>query len=394
MLTQQKIGQPMAWIQLTTVKGDPGTAPKKTGQSVTIVNNHAVVAVTFDREIPGNVTASINGGTVTAEGGASTLYFPVWDLSYSTNYTLNIAAGAATDSYSNSTTEAIEIAVNVPAKAAVTQAIYDYVVSTASEFTEALAAVNESNKAAGAARKVIFVKNGDYDFGSTEQSLKAYNVSIIGESKAGVILHGLRSDIANPILNVNNTGGNYFQDFTIRNDKDFGHSTRVGVGVAISGGKKAIFKNISMESQQDTQVTGERAYYVGGDIYGAVDFICGGGDHYYDQCNLIITNGTWITAPNTSPSVKWGYVFQNCTIDKYVGTEYTFDADDKFYLGRAWQNEPRVSFLNTRMNVQPKAVGWDNWSELNSQHQRYYALLGCRQRCSLLRYLQGRCILC
>ena len=359
------------WYELTVAYSDPGTAPIKKSQNVTIVNNHAVVAVTFDRVIKEDVNATINETSVTAEGGAATLYFPIWDLSYSTNYTLTIPADAVEDNYGNKNASAIEIAVNVPAKAAVTQATYDYVVSTASEFTAALAAVNESNKASGATRKVIFVKNGDYDFGTTGQSLKAYNVSIIGESKAGVILHGLRSDIANPILNVNNTGGNYFQDFTIRNDKDFGHSERVGVGVAISGGKKAVFKNISMESQQDTQVTGERAYYVGCDIYGAVDFICGGGDHYYDQCNLIITNGTWITAPNTNPSVKWGYVFQNCTIDKYVGTEYTFDADDKFYLGRAWQNEPRVSFLNTCMKVQPKAVGWDDWGELNTHFVEY-----------------------
>jgi len=370
VLTQQKKGQPMAWIQLTTVKSNPGTAPVKTAESVTVVNNHAVVAVTFDREISNNVTATINGGSVTAEGGASTLYFPVWDLSYSTNYTLTIPAEAVEDNYGNKNASAIEIAVNVPAKTAVTQAAYDYVVSTAGEFTSALAAVNESNKSANATRKVIFVRNGDYDFEGVGQSLKAYNVSIIGESKSGVILHGNRADIKNPILDVNNTGGNYFQDFTVRNDKDFDKSEREGVGVALSGGKKAIFKNISMESQQDTQVSGERAYYINCDIYGAVDFICGGGDHFYDQCNLIITNSAFITAPSTNPSTKWGYVFSGCTIDKYVGS-YTYEADGNYSLGRAWQNEPRSTFLNTKMNVQPQSTGWANWGELPTHFYEY-----------------------
>jgi hypothetical protein len=125
VLTQAKSGQPMAWIQLTVEKQNPGTAPVKTAENVTVVNNHAVVAVTFDREIANDVTATINGGSVTAEGGAATLYFPVWNLSYSTNYTLSIAAGAVQDAYGNTNSAAIEIAVNTSATAVVEKKTYD-----------------------------------------------------------------------------------------------------------------------------------------------------------------------------------------------------------------------------------------------------------------------------
>lgn len=210
------------------------------------------------------------------KGGSAKLYFPIWNLEYSKKYTFTIAAGAAKDNYGNSNTEAINIEVEVGDKPKVEAAVYDYVVPTAEEFSAAIVAVNETNKQKDAARKVIFVKNGDYDFGSTEQNLKAYNVSIIGESMDGVLLHGLRSDISNPILQINNTGG-----------------------------KQAVFKHIAMQSQQDTQVTGESGY---------------------------------ITAPATSPLLKWGYVFQGCTINGYKGS-YTYTSG--YTLGRPWQNEPR-----------------------------------------------------
>lgn len=197
-------------------------------------------------------------------------------------YTLKFAIAEAS-SYAGNwgklafyTTDAINIEVEVGDKPKVEAAVYDYVVSTAEEFSAAIVAVNETNKQKDAARKVIFVKNGGYDFGSTEQNLKAYNVSIIEESMDGVLLHGLRSDISNPILQINNTGG-----------------------------KQAVFKHIAMQSQQDTQVTGESGY---------------------------------ITAPATSPLLKWGYVFQGCTINGYKGS-YTYTSG--YTLGRPWQNEPR-----------------------------------------------------
>ncbi|MBP1541162.1 MAG: hypothetical protein ILA25_03210 [Prevotella sp.] len=374
VLTQQKSGQPMAWIQLTTVKQNPGTAPVKTAESVTVVNNHAVVAVTFDREIANNVTATINGGTVTAEGGSAVLYFPIWNLNYSTNYTLAIDAGAAIDSYGNGTTTAIEITVSVPAKTAVEQKTYDYVVSTADELKAAIAAIDATNTSATAERKIVFLKDGTYDLGSTGtntiQWVNAHNISLIGESKEGVIICGASRDISNPVLNIRKGSGQYLQDLTVRNLTDFDQSERAGVSVAVYGGNKAIFKNVAMQAQQDTQVTGERAYHVGCDFYGAVDFLCGGGDNYYDQCNFYITNAGYITAPSTSTANKWGYVMQQCTINKYEGS-YTYEADGNFSLGRPWQNEPRNYWLNTTMNVQPSAAGWGGMGTLPTHFYEY-----------------------
>jgi beta-glucosidase len=373
-----KKGQPMCWIQLTIAKQNPGTAPVKTAEKVSVVNNHAVVAVTFDREIANDIQATINNTTVTAEGGSTTLFFPVWGLSYSTNYDLHIAAGAVTDNYGNSTTEAIQVAFNVPAKVAVEQKAYDYVVSTADELKAAIDAIDATNTSAAATRKIIFLKNGTYNLGGdgssqTVQWVNAHNISFIGESKNGVIICGNSADISNPVLNIRYGSGQYMQDLTVRNLRDFDQAQRVGVSVAVYGGNKAIFKNVAMQAQQDTQVTGERSYAVDCDFYGAVDFLCGGGDHYYDQCHFYITNSGYITAPSTSSANKWGYVMQNCTIDKYVGS-YTYEADGKFTLGRPWQGEPRNYWLNTTMNVKPSADGWSGMGTLKTHFYEYNSI--------------------
>ena len=375
VLTQQKKGQPMAWIQLTTVKQNPGTAPAKTAEVVTVVRNHAVVAVTFDREIPNDVTATINNTQVTAEGGSAVLYFPVWGLDYSTDYTLSIAAGAVTDAYDNTNTEAIEIAVSTSAKPTVQKATYDYVVSTADELKAAISAIDATNTSAAAERKIIFLKNGTYNLGgdgsaNTVQWINAHNYSLIGESKEGVIICGNSADISNPVLNIRYGSGQYMQDLTVRNLKDFDSQERKGVSVAVYGGNHAIFKNVAMQAQQDTQVTGESGYYINCDFYGAVDFLCGGGDHFYDQCNFYVTNSGYITAPSTSAANKWGYVMQNCTIDKYVGS-YTYEADGHFTLGRPWQGEPRNYWLNTTMKAQPSADGWSGMGNLVTHFYEY-----------------------
>lgn len=371
-------GQPMCWIQLTIAKQDPETAPAKTAETVNVVNNHAVVAVTFDREIAGTVEATINNTTVTAEGGSTTLLFPVWGLSYETNYSLHIAAGAVTDTYGNSTTEAIAVAVNVPAKVAVEQKPYDYVVSTADELKTAIAAIDATNTTAAAGRKVIFLKNGDYDLGNLVgqgkscAQLKCYNVSLVGESRDGVIIHGETDGISNPILNLRDRTGFYLQDLTVRNDHDYGNGLfNGGVAVAIYGGDKTVMKRVRMLSNQDTQVTGHRAYFEDCAIHGTVDFICGGGDNFYQNCDLVLENrgGDVIAAPSTNASHKWGYVFQECTIKAVDGA--TAVTDGSWNLGRPWQNEPRVYYLNTTMQVLPSDNGWTNMSNLPTHFYEY-----------------------
>ena len=373
----QRTGQPLGWFQLTTTHEAPDTAPVKTAESVTINDNDAVVALTFDRVIANDVTATIGGNTVTAQGGAATLYFPIWDLAYGTNNKLTIAAGAVKDTYNNATKTDIEVAVNIPVKEAVNMAEYDYVVSTIEELTKAIDSVNASNTSATAARKIIFLKNGDYDLGEAVGKgislarITGYNVSLIGESRDGVIIHGKTDGISNPVLNLRDRSGFYLQDLTVRNDYDYGLEVLKGVAVAIYGGDKTIMKNVRMLSNQDTQVTGHRAYFEDCDIHGTVDFICGAGDNYYYRTDLVLENrkGNVVAAPSTNASQRWGYVFDHCTIKPMEGA--TAVTDSSYYLGRPWQNEPRANFLHTTMEVLPAAAGWTSMSTLPTHFYEY-----------------------
>ncbi|MBQ6681216.1 MAG: hypothetical protein IJM78_03190 [Prevotella sp.] len=385
VLTQQKSGQPMAWIQLVVVKQNPGTAPQKTAEVVNVVNNHAVVTLTFDREIPGDVVATINNTTVTAEGGSAVLVFPIWNLAYSTNYTMTIAANAVTDNYGNKNAAAIEVAVNTSAKPAVSKAAYDYVVSNASELDAALEALKTSNRTASATRKTVFLKNGNYTYGTLEGSYQynvslkidnwnnVYNVSLIGESKEGVVIEGTTDGITSSTLNLGNGTGIYVQDMTIRNNYDYPNANK-GVSVAVTGGNKAVLKNVAMQACQDTYVTGQRTYLENCDIYGTVDFICGGGNIFFNQCDLILLNRAHnvIVAPNTTADTKWGYVFQGCTIKAVEGATAVVDKD--WDLGRPWQNEPRTYFLNTKMEVLPSDNGWKSMGTLPTHFYEYNSM--------------------
>jgi len=358
--------QPYAQFYIILEKTNPGTAPEVKTSSAKVINNHAMVSVSFDREMA-ITTTTFNGAEVTA-GGGTTLTFGLADLSYSTDYTFTIPAGTASDLFGNTNATDITVAFSVGEQAAVEKKPYDYVVGNAEEFTAAIKAIGSSTSA-NLERVVIFMKNGDYDFGeNNEQRVSRGNVSLIGQSRDGVIIHGTRTGISNPILNIRDRQGFYLQDFTARNDLDFG-TARKGVGVAIYGGNKSIFKNICMQSQQDTQVTGERSYYDHCTIQGTVDFICGGGNHFYDSCELVLEGaGAVIAAPATTKTAKYGYVFSHCTISP---NENATIADGGYSLARPWQNEPRTYYLYTKMNVKPTNNGYAGMSGLITHFYEY-----------------------
>lgn len=376
-----KQGQPFAWLQLITKETTDGN-PTIVAQNATVVDNHAVISLQFDREVK-DMTTTFNGKTYTAEGGSSAVYFQLWDLDYSHDYTFTVDKAAIVDNNGKTATADVNIAFSTAAKPAVAMAAYDYVVGNAEELDAAIAALAESNKTADAPRKTVFLKNGNYTYGTLTGSYKhnvslkidnwnnIHNVSLIGESKEGVIIEGTTDGITSSTIDLGNGVGNYLQDLTIRNNYDFRAETLKGVSVAVTGGNKTVLKNIAMQASQDTYVTGSRTYLEDCDIYGTTDFICGGGDIYFERCNLILGNksGNVITAPSTSPDLKWGYVFQNCVVDADKGAD---NATDKSYnLGRPWQNEPRAYFLNTTMNVLCSDAGWTKMSNLPTHFYEY-----------------------
>ncbi|MDE6125772.1 MAG: hypothetical protein K2G30_02345 [Muribaculaceae bacterium] len=344
--------QPVTWFELLVeeqkLQGEPTVQNASNTQVDT--KNHCVVTFDFGRKMAAGI-AEYNGRTVKADGGTTALKFSLWDLAWDAETVLTIPAGGASDVDGNTNSEAITYTVKVAAEPTTVDPVEAVTyVANADELKAAVAAVNESNKSADAPRHVIFLKNGDYDLGTSTAEApilhlnRAYNVSIIGESRDGVVVRGTIAGISNPLFSVRYSTNTYLENFTIKNEL----GVDGGVGVALYGGNRDVLVNMTLLGYQDTYVTGEQGYHFNCEIHGSVDYICGGGNHYFDHCTFVNDReGAVICAPSTGASAKWGYVFQNCTVKGYG-----------YDLGRPWQNEPRAYFLNTTMETIANEGGW------------------------------------
>ena len=365
--------QPVMWFEFVYEIYVPSDAPKMLKSSTTDLTgkNHTVVSFNFNREIEA-AEVEFNGSKAASHVIGTTLNFPLWDLDYDTEYTFTLPAGSVKDTYGNVTAEDYSITFTTGSENYVEAHDADRFirVSNVDELRAAVDGLAATNGASDSPATIIFMANGDYDLGTDDATAhldinKVYNVSLIGQSQEGVLIHGTRTGISNPVLSTRHSNNIYMENFTLRNDLDFGKPERVGVGVAHYGGNLDLMKNVTLQSIQDTQVTGERGYYYNVTIHGNVDYICGGGDHFYDNCTLVQEGeGGYITAPATSAANKHGYVFYNCTIK----------GDDNYYLGRPWQNEPRCYWINTTMLATPKSEGWGPMSNLPTHFYEYNSM--------------------
>ncbi|MDE6511269.1 MAG: hypothetical protein K2L00_04140, partial [Muribaculaceae bacterium] len=369
VITFEGGSQPVAWFEFIYETVVPEDAPvlEKTFATSVEDRNHAVVSFQFNRAVNGTAI-TVNGKEVTAYGGTTTLSFPLWDLPYNSDVEVTIPAGAVSDTYGNHTDKAYThvLSVGSPAVAAPIPEERFVVANNVEKLRAAVEALKTSNCKRDDPQTVIFLPNGDYDLEGMALGINnVYNVALIGESQEGVVIHGLQTGISNPVVSTRYSANILIENLTIRNDLDFGKADRVGVGVAHYGGELDILKNVSLQSIQDTEVTGERGYWNNVTIHGSVDYICGGGDHFFDHCTLMHEKaGGYITAPATSASNKYGYVFHTCTIDG-VGP---------YDLGRPWQNEPRTFFLYTTMNVLPNEGGWGPMGNLPTHFYEFNSM--------------------
>ncbi len=203
----------------------------------------------------------------------------------------------------------------------------------------------------------IFLPNGIYDLGETVLTpISKNNISIIGQSMEGTIIKNApdfhKEGIGTTATFLITATGTYFQDLTIQNALDYYAAIAAGLegGRAVvlqDKGTQTICKNVKLLSYQDTYYsnkTGGVYYFEDCEIHGTVDFICGGGNAYFknnllycEKRNLNGSGSDALTASNAEASDN-GYVFDGCTIKSECPT---------VSLGRAWNNTPQVSFVNT-----------------------------------------------
>lgn len=274
-------------------------------------------------------------------------------------YTLTFAAGAYLHSLS---------IVNMTEPAYAQEGNwYTVKAGDASSFLTTLEIVNAANAAADAPRSYIFLPNGTYDLGDKcLTQISGNNISIIGESMNNTVIVN-KPEIENEgigttatLLNLSNNL--YLQDLTLKDALDYYKTGSAGRAVCLQDrGTQTICKNVKMLSYQDTYYSNEpngkgQFYFEDSEIHGTVDYICGGGDVYFNRVLFVNesrkegekSGEDVIAAPNSKS--EWGYIFKDCTIENKAKA---------FSLGRSWNNITRLTWLNTTINQKDEILNDD-----------------------------------
>ena len=223
-------------------------------------------------------------------------------------------------------------------------------------FISALETANGANAAADAPRSYIFLPNGTYDLGEAcLTTISGNNISLIGESMdKTIIVNKPEIEGIGVTATILNTGKNlYIQDLTLQNAYDYYNAKDAGRAICLQDrGSQTICKKVKMLSYQDTYYSNDpqgkgQYYFEDSEIHGTVDYICGGGDAYFNRVLLVNesrnasgkSGDDVIAAPNSKS--EWGYIFKDCTIENKAA---------RFSLGRSWDNITRLTWLNTTIN--------------------------------------------
>lgn len=224
---------------------------------------------------------------------------------------------------------------------------------------------NATSSSAG--RTYVFVPDGTYDLGNAVLTpVSGNNISIIGQSMENtIIVNEAEQEGIGVSATFLVTGENtYFQDLTLKNAYDYYQPGFAGRAVVLQDkGRRTICKNVRMLSYQDTYYSNSNSqfYFETSDIHGTVDFICGGGDVFFNKCTLTVeprnadgTGECTITAPSTDVAggCKYGYIFSGCSVDSKA---------EKFNYGRAWNDKPRCAYVNTTL-LQPEKLNDNRWT--------------------------------
>jgi len=358
------------------------------------------ITITFDEKIesgPVNGLCTLNGEPLTAEWSSRSVSFGYSNLAYNTQYTFQMPAGFVQDKSGNVYGEALTVSFTTMDRPVVAKALYDHVVSTTEELSAAIAAANSRQDKS--ARYRIFIKKGTYklptgamkhyvhkgsdgtvywegDLPDPITYIKAANISFIGEDRAAtVITQDITNDddmlfqgqfgkahkyeeIANSaVLQLEGAAtGIYLQDVTIRS----GIGDALGRNLAVHDkSTRTIYKNTLLYGYQDTWTSNNDQglyYFEDGQVRGRTDYLCGKGDAYFRGLELLQIASGYAAVPSTPKSVGW--VFKDCLFSADGS-----GVDGTYTLGRPWgKGTPVAVFIDTRMNVAPKAEGWSEMS--------------------------------
>uniref|UniRef100_A0A803PW85 pectinesterase n=1 Tax=Cannabis sativa TaxID=3483 RepID=A0A803PW85_CANSA len=142
---------------------------------------------------------------------------------------------------------------------------------------------------------------------------------------------------------------------------------------AMIAADKASFYRCGFISLQDTLSDAHgRHYFESCHIQGAIDFIWGDAQSFYQSCSLEVTGSriglSYITAQGrNSESDMGGFVFNGCKIF----------GNGEALLGRAYRAYATVLYYNTYMDNIISPQGWDAWFNTGHESLITFAEVGC-----------------
>ncbi|MDR1882700.1 MAG: pectin esterase [Prevotella sp.] len=237
------------------------------------------------------------------------------------------------------------------------------------DFRNIQEAINSIRTADPGGTITIYIKNGVYK----EKLIippHITNIRLTGEDRDKTVIN--YDDHAN--INKMGTfktytfllGGNdiVLENLTIENS-----SEELGQAVALHiEGDRVILRNCRLLGRQDTLYAGRdgaRQYFENCYIEGTTDFIFGPSTAWFEGCAIHCKKNSYITAANTPEKVKYGYIFNNCTVTMAEGITSVF-------LGRPWRAYAMTLFMNCILPKGIKPEGWDNWRNADNEKTARY----------------------
>nr|XP_018261327.1 uncharacterized protein I303_05764 [Kwoniella dejecticola CBS 10117]OBR83485.1 hypothetical protein I303_05764 [Kwoniella dejecticola CBS 10117] len=183
------------------------------------------------------------------------------------------------------------------------------------------------------------------------------NASLVGAGPTGAPLQPLFGNSDFRMYNVDIANRAYTAG-------DTGPSAALFVSYA-----NASFYECTFSSYQDTLYVGRNgsAVFVGGEVVGTTDFIYGFGTAYFENTTLSSRNTggglvAWKGSEEFYGPDTFGAYFNNSRVVKAADANATLDLTGTRALGRPWNNQSRVVFMNTYMSDIVLPQGFIEWS--------------------------------
>lgn len=101
-----------------------------------------------------------------------------------------------------------------------------------------------------------------------------------------------------------------------------------------------------------------KVYFKNCVIEGGVDFIFGGAQARFEDCEFKSVEPGYVFAPSTPEGVETGFVAVNC---RFTAEENV--PKHSCYIGRPWRNHAKIRLENCYLGSHIHPLGWDDWNK-------------------------------